>query len=36
MTNNPSIFNAEPYADLRVRKCMEWKQETLNSLRSET
>ena len=36
MTNNPSIFNGEPYADLRVRKCMEWKQETLNSLRSET
>jgi glycosidase len=24
MTNNPSIFNAEPYADLRVRNCMDW------------
>ncbi len=25
MTNNPSIFNAEPYADLRVRNCMDWR-----------
>ena len=24
MSNNPSIFNAEPYADLRVRNCMDW------------
>ena len=24
MTNSPSIFNAEPYADLRVRNCMDW------------
>ena len=24
MTNRPTIFNAEPYADLRVRNCMEW------------
>ena len=24
MTNNPTIFNAEPYADLRVRNCMDW------------
>ena len=24
MTNHPSIFNAEPYADLRVRNCMDW------------
>ena len=24
MTNKPSIFNAEPYADLRVRNCMDW------------
>ena len=24
MSNNPSIFNAEPYADLRVRNCMNW------------
>ena len=24
MTNNPTIFNAEPYADLRVRNCMNW------------
>ena len=24
MTNNPTIVNAEPYADLRVRKCMNW------------
>ena len=24
MTNNPSIVNAEPYADLRVRNCMDW------------
>ena len=24
MTNNPSIVNAEPYADLRVRNCMNW------------
>ncbi len=27
MTNNPSIFNAEPYADLRVRNCMDWSVE---------
>ena len=26
MTNNPTIVNAEPYADLRVRNCMNWKQ----------
>ena len=26
MSNNPSIFNAEPYADLRVRNCMDWSQ----------
>ena len=25
MTNNPTIVNAEPYADLRVRNCMNWK-----------
>lgn len=24
MSNKPSIFNAEPYADLRVRNCMDW------------
>ena len=24
MTNRPTIFNAEPYADLRVRNCMDW------------
>jgi hypothetical protein len=24
MSNYPSIFNAEPYADLRVRNCMDW------------
>jgi len=24
MSNNPTIFNAEPYADLRVRNCMDW------------
>ena len=24
MTNKPTIFNAEPYADLRVRNCMDW------------
>lgn len=24
MSNNPSIVNAEPYADLRVRECMDW------------
>ena len=24
MTNHPTIFNAEPYADLRVRNCMDW------------
>ena len=24
MSNNPSIFNAEPYAGLRVRNCMDW------------
>ena len=24
MTNNPTIINAEPYADLRVRNCMDW------------
>lgn len=24
MTNKPSIINAEPYADLRVRNCMDW------------
>lgn len=24
MTNNPTIVNAEPYADLRVRNCMDW------------
>ncbi len=27
MTNNPTIFNAEPYADLRVRNCMDWSVE---------
>ncbi len=27
MTNSPSIFNAEPYADLRVRNCMDWSVE---------
>lgn len=25
MSNNSTIFNAEPYADLRVREAMEWK-----------
>jgi len=24
MGNYPSIVNAEPYADLRVRNCMDW------------
>ena len=24
MSNSPTIFNAEPYADLRVRNCMDW------------
>ena len=24
MSSKPSIFNAEPYADLRVRNCMDW------------
>ena len=24
MTNHPTIFKAEPYADLRVRNCMDW------------
>ena len=24
MTNTKTIFNAEPYADLRVRNCMDW------------
>jgi glycosidase len=24
MSNDPTIFNAEPYADLRVRNCMDW------------
>ena len=28
MTNNPTIFNAEPYADLRVRNCMDWNLHT--------
>ena len=27
MTNNPSIFHAEPYADLRVRNCMDWSKQ---------
>ena len=27
MTNNPTIFNAEPYADLRVRNCMDWSRQ---------
>ena len=27
MTNRPTIFNAEPYADLRVRCCMDWSVE---------
>ena len=27
MSNNPSIFNAEPYADLRVRNCMDWSRQ---------
>ena len=29
MTNNPTIFNAEPYADLRVRNCMDWNLHTM-------
>ena len=29
MTNNPTIVNAEPYADLRVRACMDWRKEPL-------
>ena len=29
MTNNPTIVNAEPYADLRVRNCMDWRKEPL-------
>ena len=28
MTNDPSIINAEPYADLRVRRPMNWKYKT--------
>jgi hypothetical protein len=28
MTNNRTIFNAEPYADLRVRNCMDWNLNT--------
>ena len=27
MTNRPTIFNAEPYADLRVRNCMDWSKQ---------
>ena len=29
MTNTPTIFNAEPYADLRVRNCMDWNLHTM-------
>jgi glycosidase len=27
MTNHPTIVNAEPYADLRVRNCMDWSKQ---------
>ena len=33
MTITKTIFNAEPYADLRVRNCMDWAQEAKLKLR---
>ena len=36
MTNNPSIFNAEPYADLRVRNCMDWTKLANKTMNTET
>ena len=33
MTNRPTIFNAEPYADLRVRNCIDWSMSPQLSLR---
>ena len=30
MTNHPTIVNAEPYADLRVRNCMDWSKQVDN------
>ena len=36
MTNNPTIFNAEPYADLRVRNCMDWSKSPQLSIRKQT
>jgi glycosidase len=30
MTTSSSIFGAEPYADLRVRQCMDWTQTPVN------
>ena len=30
MTNNPTIVNGEPYADLRVRNCMDWRKDVKN------
>lgn len=27
MTIKTTIFNAEPYADLRVRNCMDWSKQ---------
>lgn len=33
MTITKTIFNAEPYADLRVRNCMDWAQESKLKLR---
>lgn len=32
MTTDTSIFDAEPYADLRVRQCMDWSQSSVDIL----
>ena len=36
MTNQTSIMGAEPYADLRVRHCMDWGREPFNILSAPT